>query len=373
MSSTGNESYGSVLFISHTYDDGVFKVGSHHLAREIAHMGYDVAHISTPFSLAHSLLSRKQSRRSELAQLGMRVDDVGVKHLIPRTVLPAQYTTSAYLLRAMGTVGMERPRFIFVDQPLMVSHKLLLRAGTSLYRPTDLYRDGASHRLQAKYIQYFDAVSATSKQVLDCLPAVNGQPRTIIPNGVEYKRFQLTGSEGQRSGAVYVGALDHRFNWSVVARMAKAFPELHISLVGPTDSVPLGLPSNIQLTGPMAYRDLPKHLSHFSVGLLPLSAEPVNLGRSPMKLFEYLAAGLYVVATCLRGFASLDEMQGCFFYARDEEAVGALSKALDQDRPNTTGIDSARNQDWATKAMELLSFAEKTESFRDVPSKAKTQ
>jgi teichuronic acid biosynthesis glycosyltransferase TuaH len=361
VTSIENERAKSVLFISHTFDDGVFKVGSHHLAREFARKGFDVAHISTPYSLAHSLLTSKQDRRLELMRMGVRIDEAGVKHLIPRTVLPAQYGTSRYLPSAMKAVGMERPYFLFVDQPLMIS-PTLFRGSVSIYRPTDLYLHGAARSLQSKYIGRFDAIAATSQEVLDSLPVVAGQPRTVIPNGVEYGRFRSSSLDGSRSGAVYVGALDQRFSWDVVARMAKAHPRLLISLVGPASVVPAELPSNIELFGPMDYKDVPQYLSKFSVGLLPLSAAPVNAGRSPMKLFEYLAAGLYVVATGLPGFTSRDDLQGCFFYDNDESSLSALSQALDQVAPNQRGVESARNQDWAAKAEELLAFAAKAKS-----------
>ena len=46
----------------------------------------------------------------------------------------------------------------------------------------------------------------------------------------------------------------------------------------------------------MPYQSIASELHRARVGLLPLSASRENEGRSPMKLYEYLAAGLRVLA-----------------------------------------------------------------------------
>ena len=347
----------TVLFLSHSHDNGVFKVGSHHLARELARMDLQVAHVSTPFSMAHALFARSQPERMKRAREGVRIDTNGVKHLIPGSLLPAQYSTAAYLVHAMKAVGMERPDIVFVDQPLMLCKMLFETGATTIYRPTDLYLRGAARRLQSKYVERCGGVAATSGKVLESLPTVTNQPRMVIPNGVEYSRFHAADPAAHRSGAVYVGALDSRFDWDAIIAMARAHPSLKISLVGPVSTIPTGLPPNVEIQGPMSYQDVPQHLARFSVGLLPLSDDPSNAGRSPMKLFEYLAAGLYVVATAVRGLTERPDLPGCFFYTQRGEAAGALGHALAMQGSNTAGMESARAQDWREKARQLLHFA----------------
>jgi len=346
-----------VLFVSHSSDYGVFKVGSHHLTRELARMGLDVAHISTPYSLMHMLFAR-HPERSRLSRAGVRVDDAGVKHLLPRTVLPAQYSTSSYLSKAFRAVGMQRPRLVFVDQPLMLCEALFELGAVTVFRPTDLYFNRAARLLQLKYVKRFDAVAATSEEVLAALPSVAGQKRTVIPNGVEYSRFVTAEGTAVRSGAVYVGALDNRFDWQAVLSMAQAFPGLKISVVGPVATTVPDLPVNIELRGPMPYRDIPHYLAGFSIGLLPLSADPSNVGRSPMKLFEYLAAGLQVVATGVPGLTSRSDLPGCFFYTDSTKAPAALARAMKIQGINAAGREAARAQDWREKARQLLRFAQ---------------
>jgi len=253
---------------------------------------------------------------------------------------------------------MERPHFVFIDQPLMLCDALFGLGATTIYRPTDLYFSRPALRLISKYVSRFDAVAATSEAVLASLAPVPGQKRTVIPNGVEYSRFLATDLSALRSGAVYVGALDSRFDWEAIVRMAQAFANLEFSLVGPVTVTAPELPFNVKLQGPMKYQDIPEYLRRFSIGLLPLSADPSNVGRSPMKLFEYLAAGLYVVATGVGGLTSRADLRGCFFYTDKTDAHLALERAMAAGGMNTEGMESARAQDWQEKAKQLLQFAQ---------------
>ncbi|HKY01500.1 MAG TPA: glycosyltransferase, partial [Burkholderiales bacterium] len=101
--------------------------------------------------------------------------------------------------------------------------------------------------------------------------------------------------------AVYAGALDDRFDFEQMHALAQL--PLQIVLIGPATpnaSGVLGSLPNVHLLGPRPYRSLPGYLQHAQIGLLPLTRHPANEGRSPMKLFEYGAAGLPVIASATR-------------------------------------------------------------------------
>ena len=155
-----------VLFLSHTHEAGVFKVGSHHLARQFALAGYDVLHVSSPFSLVHRLRDPTRDPRSRYAaSRAVRVDDFGVRHAVPRTVLPARFHPTGYLRRLLYEQGFDTPRFTFVDQPLM-AHPGVCRLGrTTIYRPTDTYT-GHAEAMQRRLLRVVDGVAATSYEVL---------------------------------------------------------------------------------------------------------------------------------------------------------------------------------------------------------------
>jgi glycosyltransferase involved in cell wall biosynthesis len=58
-----------------------------------------------------------------------------------------------------------------------------------------------------------------------------------------------------------------------------------------------GLDGKIVCTGPLPHDEVIRILNVVRVGILPMSNSPVHLARHPLKLLEYMAAGLCVVAS----------------------------------------------------------------------------
>jgi glycosyltransferase involved in cell wall biosynthesis len=86
-----------------------------------------------------------------------------------------------------------------------------------------------------------------------------------------------------------------------VRRLALRHPEWSIVLVGPATMEARGaLPdANIHVLGRRPYADLPRYLAGFDCCLIPFRASPLTAAVSPVKLYEYLAAGKPVVSTPL--------------------------------------------------------------------------
>ena len=77
-------------------------------------------------------------------------------------------------------------------------------------------------------------------------------------------------------------------------------------LVGPNHLRPSDLKrlqlSNIILTGPTPYKEVPDLMRAFDVCIVPHKVTPFTESLNPIKLWEYLAAGKPIVATDLAGF-----------------------------------------------------------------------
>ncbi|MHA7281107.1 glycosyltransferase [Arthrobacter sp. MDT2-2] len=349
----------AVVFVSHTADAGVFKVGSHHLAREVAGFGYRVLHLSTPWSLMHQVTKAGNGsrHRSELALTGPRMDAAGVLHASLRTLLPAQLMTSGASAKLVDSLGFSECRYMFVDQPLMAGSQLFDRASTVIYRPTDLYPGGHAGRRQDWAVRHAHGVAATSQVVLSALPSVQRQLRTVVENGVEYSRFRYgDDAPSARDGVAYVGALDHRFDWQTVNLLAQCFPDTRFDIAGPIPSQIPSLPTNVRLMGSLPYEAVPAFLAGHKVGLLPLSPAVENSGRSPMKLYEYLASGLYVLAT-RQGDGKSNRGDGVGRFSSPDEGRTLLGGFLSEEGPNDAGAAVAASEDWAHKARILLDFA----------------
>ncbi|HZW03242.1 MAG TPA: UDP-galactopyranose mutase, partial [Anaerolineaceae bacterium] len=98
----------------------------------------------------------------------------------------------------------------------------------------------------------------------------------------------------------FFGVLDERFDNALIAGLARARPEVHIVLVGPTAKVALSdLPraANIHYLGSKSYKDLPRYLAGWDVAIMPFAQNLATRYISPTKTPEYLAGGKPVIST----------------------------------------------------------------------------
>ncbi|MET0885226.1 MAG: glycosyltransferase [Mycetocola sp.] len=358
-----------IVFASHTAQTGVFRVGSHHLSREYALAGHDVTHVATPVSLLHLARIRQESmrRRFDAVAGSPRADEHGVHHVVPQIVAPP-----ARLPAGLARINLEHPRkgwprllrldqgpidVLFIDQPQFADLIPKVDASLVVYRPTDAHFDARTRALEVRALNQSHAIIATSASVLaDVARDHTHLPSLIVENGVEFERFAKARG-AVREGAVYVGALDSRFDWDALGAMAQENPGVPFRIGGPLAStVPNKLPSNVELLGPIPYDSAPALLASAAVGLLPLSDHPGNAGRSPMKFFEYLAAGLAVVAT---GSPELRRRQapGVVLYGDGKTANLAFSEALKSaETLGDDGSEYARQFDWAQRMRLSESF-----------------
>jgi hypothetical protein len=101
--------------------------------------------------------------------------------------------------------------------------------------------------------------------------------------------------------AIYVGAMEVWFDWDLMNFAVAHLPEVSFVLIGPDDRARKMLKpaKNLFMLGARAYDQLPGYLQHAAVGLIPFDVvNHRDLVRSihPLKLYEYLASGLPVVA-----------------------------------------------------------------------------
>ncbi|MEV8360188.1 glycosyltransferase [Microbacterium sp. NPDC076895] len=346
-----------MLLLAHTNIYGPFRVGSHHYAREFARIGIDVVHLSTPVSFAHRVTGRVSSAELDAVPRGAHRDDFGVVHVVPRTVLPRPYGRFR-VDRELARQGID-PTFdaVLLDQPLLWDHSVRQLAPQLIYRPTDTYPDGIKARLQEQVVAQADAVVATSDEVLTSLGALS-VPTLVLENGVDARHFAASSPHAspREDICVYVGALDSRLDWAQLIGWATGLPSTRFVVAGPAaPSTPPGLPANISLVGAVDYANLPALLRSARVGMLPLSDNPGNAGRSPMKLHEYLAAELSVVARRTPVIGP-DESAGVFTYNDATDADAALTRALSYPSPNMAGAKRAAAETWEVKTRAFLDF-----------------
>jgi glycosyltransferase involved in cell wall biosynthesis len=134
--------------------------------------------------------------------------------------------------------------------------------------------------------------------------------------------------------AVFTGAIaGAKVDFALLRDLARLRPDWAFALVGPvglgdphTDiSIVAGEP-NIHLLGSRRYSDLPAVLRGADAGLIPYAINKLTDSIFPMKVYEYLAAGLPVIATELPSIAGVE---GIATVRNADEAAAALDSAFD--------------------------------------------
>ena len=106
------------------------------------------------------------------------------------------------------------------------------------------------------------------------------------------------------------------------------------------------------MLGARPYSELPAVLRGAAAGIIPYAHNPLTASIFPMKVYEYLAAGLPVVATELPALADVSEVQT----ARDaQQMAAALRRALDADTRELRASRSrtASEHSWERRLQEI--------------------
>jgi glycosyltransferase involved in cell wall biosynthesis len=130
-----------------------------------------------------------------------------------------------------------------------------------------------------------------------------------------------------------VGLLDWRIDTGLLGALADRRPDWSLALVGPphADLGALAARPNVHLLGRLPYAHLPAVLKGCAVGLIPFVVDEYTRHIDPVKLREYLSAGLPVVTSALPEVASIDP--SCRIVRGLDDVIGAVEAALREGSP----------------------------------------
>lgn len=261
-----------------------------------------------PTSDAHALYQPFRLRRSE-----------------PRRIDALERSYRAYSRRlrsAVARAGLDAP-FVVVANPLAAAFTPFdWASGVAFFAEDDwaaapTFRpwwpaiEDAYRRISANGM----AVGAVTTAIIDRI-APSG-PHAVIPNGVEPREWWDAASPSSwlaalpRPRILYLGVINERLDVEAVRAIAGTFQSGSIALVGEvTDEAhvaPLRTLPNVHFHPRVPRVRIPEMVGAADVGIVPHLVTKLTQAMSPLKVYEYLAAGRPVAATALDPIRGIDD------------------------------------------------------------------
>jgi glycosyltransferase involved in cell wall biosynthesis len=355
------------------------RVGTHYIAEYFLDRGFQVAYLSAPVTPLHQLLPKTGDlvlRRENNAVGGCRERHGQLWHYVPNALLAPdnrrvlsssvvlnnwQKLSAPNVIETVKNAGFADVDVLFMSsiyQPFWLS---AIKYKVSAYRLADNTSGftgyGHSARsVEKRIIDQVDVVFTASKGLQEYASMNGAQAIKHLGNGIDLDKFskpnicpeaglpELTGPV-----AVYVGAFSYWFDHLTVLQLAKQRPDLTILLIGPMESA---VPEyekhpNIHLIGAVPAEQIPAYLSLANIGIIPFNVNkyPKLLNDvNPLKLYEYMAAGLPVVSFRWNELELLSS-PARLVNSRDE-FVSAVSVILEQGSSGEQERYFASQHDW---------------------------
>lgn len=220
---------------------------------------------------------------------------------------------------------------------------------------------GAILELEEQLLRKSDLVIVSSDLLLQSKQPFN--PRTVlVRHGVDHAHFRKA-LDPQTPVPAEVAALPRPVvgffgliaDWvdvELMAEIARRHPEGSLVVLGKatTDVSALERLPNVRLLGRKPYADLPGYSKAFDVAINPFRINQLTLNSNPLKVREYLAAGLPVVSTDLPEVAVLGL---CRLAGDREQFLREVDAALAAPGPQAEISRSIHHESWEARVREI--------------------
>lgn len=230
----------------------------------------------------------------------------------------------------VGTRGRKRATITRLESDLLTAVNLVFANSPPTYEKKRRFNANTFRLPSGADIEHF-------AQVMD--PALSEHPA-------------LAGIPRPRIG--YSGTINERLDYSYLEHLAHSHPDWALVLIGDPYPWRLDAPQiqrlkalpNTHFLGQHPFEQMPSLLKGLDVCLIPYVRDERGYYRSPLKLYEYLAAGKPVVSI---DHPEARELEASIYLASTpEEFVTQIAEALQQDCPELQDerINVARGNSW---------------------------
>jgi len=277
--------------------------------------------------------------------------------------------------------------FIYVTHPYMFPYLRYFPKETKIYHAFDQYShyDGTENKaistLEKQFLPDFDWVFCSSKKLVDEKRPIN--PMTsYLPNGVDYDLYSKARRDSTRIPQEfnsitqpvvgYVGLISGKIDFDVIRDLVRKRKDWSFVFVGPLqlsnrDSFlfdNLTKESNFFYLGYKPPYLLPNYLKSFRAGIMPYRLSGHVPWVFPLKLYEYMAAGIPSVASDLE---SIEAIEGVVYKAHSlAQWIFYLEKALEESdnvRLVRTRQEIAATNTWDHRVREFFNILKGSSTF----------
>ncbi|GAA3633422.1 hypothetical protein GCM10022200_15670 [Microbacterium awajiense] len=276
-----------------------------------------------------------------------RADPVGVP-----AIVRSYRRYDRWLRESASELGLVSPAVVTAN-PLVAAYCPFAWASAVTYFARDDWLSYAGRReywpaYAAAYDQISEAeigVAAVSAQIIERIRPRG--PHVVVPNAIDPAEWAGPTPPAPtwleripQPRAIYVGTIDDRVDVEGLAVLASARPDLHIVLLGPAPEIgyvaALGAHPNVHVHPGVGRAEVVAALRNCQLSLLAHRRTDLTEAMSPLKVYEYLAAGLPVVSVDLPPVHGISErvlfVESTADTARRVDEALALGSASESER-----------------------------------------
>ncbi len=278
------------------------------------------------------------------------------------------------IARRLKDLRMENP-ILLATNPIAAEVLAGIPAKLVIYYILDNYEEMPHHyraytrELEARMIERADLIFATAQPLIE-KKSKPGRPVILLPQGVDFDHFHGPAAGGApepedlasipKPRILFMGLLAPWVDVELLAKVARAYPRASLVLLGPvrTEIEALRREPNTYFLGQRPYSDIPRYLAHCNAALISFRQNALTRYVNPLKLLEYMAAGLPVISTALPHLAAFDGL--VYSASNAEDFVEQVGRAL-SDFPTerrARSIAAARENSWEKRAEQFSRYVQ---------------
>lgn len=160
----------------------------------------------------------------------------------------------------------------------------------------------------------------------------------------------------------YYGALASWFDYDLIKKLAKDYPEIAFVLIGIKYDISFDLSGinklpNIKYLGPIDYKILPHYAKYFDIAWIPFVINEITLATNPIKVFEYMALEKFIITSDMPECRKYNSVNIAKQYKDYKYLIDNYKKLYTLNYKKQL-LKDANNNSWKYKAEEIKKLLE---------------